>query len=364
MTEALAAWSAVGSADIRWETTGVEAGPGIAEDRRNGVTVTDPPDAEFWGQASIWSEWKDEARGEWWTVECDIELVPEAAAYLGSDAPDNLATLIHEFGHCLGLDHAASHSEWAGWLDRAPGVFGEAPKMSYGWGLTNELGTTTIVGASCCGPRAAGAGAPEAFPGWSRQPGNPRVMLPSSPSRGPGGARGVGAFTDEEGRFLIEGLPPGDYRIRGRPVPQHKRPLRSAGRRRGARRARRAAAGRGPGARRGGDGRAPVRSSAGTPRDGLGRMIASVWRRPAVRRLAAAAPLAFAACGGGPAAPAPPSVAVSFVQSRLEVSEGETAEIAVRYRVRGARLRLDAPARGAPPAPPPPATSNSSATGW
>ena len=43
VTEALAAWSAVGSADIRWETTGVEAGPGIAEDRRNGVTVTDPP---------------------------------------------------------------------------------------------------------------------------------------------------------------------------------------------------------------------------------------------------------------------------------------------------------------------------------
>ena len=73
-------------------------------------------------------------------------------------------------------------------------------------------------------------------------------------------------------------------------------------------------------------------------------MIASVWCRPAVRRLAAAAPLAFAACDGGPAAPAPvapapvapvpPSVAVSFVQSRLEVSEGETAEISVRYRVR------------------------------
>ena len=27
----------------------------------------------------------------------------------------------------------------------------------------------------------------------------------------------MGAFTDEEGRFLIEGLPPGDYRIRAGP---------------------------------------------------------------------------------------------------------------------------------------------------
>ena len=217
VTEALAAWSAVGSADIRWETTGVEAGPGIAEDRRNGVTVTDPPDAEFWGQASIWSEWKDEARDEWWTVECDIELVPAAAAHLGSDAPDNLATLIHEFGHCLGLDHAASHSEWAGWLDRAPGVFGEAPKMSYGWSLTNELGDDDIVGASLLRPASSWRGSTGSISGLVATAGQPARHVAVVTVAGPGGARGVGAFTDEEGRFLIEGLPPGDYRVRAGP---------------------------------------------------------------------------------------------------------------------------------------------------
>ena len=46
----------------------------------------------------------------------------------------------------------------------------------------------------------------------------------------------------------------------------------------------------------------------------------------------------LASCGGGspagPQAPPPPDVTVSFERSRLEVPEGETAEIRIRYQVR------------------------------
>lgn len=216
--EAMAAWSAIPNADIRWRLSGVESGPGNERDGRNTLTVAANEEG-FAGRAWWWFQ-RPFSGGPWEMFECDIELVPQAAALLGSDDPRSLTVTIHEFGHCLGLAHTGRHPTIVHTFPDL-GIWGETPKMSYGLDLSNALAVDDIVGASLlrpAGDRVAGAGS---ITGRVTVAGAPGRFVTVSSVRLVSGDRtapGPGVFTDEDGRFRLEGLVPGDYLIRAAPM--------------------------------------------------------------------------------------------------------------------------------------------------
>lgn len=216
--EAMAAWSAIPNADIRWRLSGVESGPGNERDGRNTVSVV-PDEGSFGGRAWWWWQ-RPFFGGAWEMFECDIELIPQVAARLGSDDPRSLSVTIHEFGHCLGLAHTGRHPTIVHTFPDI-GIWGETPKMSYGLDISNALAVDDIVGASLLRPAGnwvAGAGG---ITGRVTVAGAPARFVTVSSVRlvsGDTTAPGPGVFTDEDGRFRLEGLVPGDYLIRAAPM--------------------------------------------------------------------------------------------------------------------------------------------------
>ena len=215
--EAMAAWSRIPTADIRWRLTGVASGPGVEYDGRNVITVDE--DLYLGGWAKRWLRRANFGR-PWELVECDIEVGPAAAARLGSEDPRSLAVTIHEFGHCLGLMHSARHPTVVRTFPDI-GIWGETPKMSYGLDVSNALALDDIVGASLLRPagdwtrrtgaitgRITASGAPARFAAV----GSVRLLAADQTAPGPG------VFTDEHGRFRLTGLVPGDYLIRAGPM--------------------------------------------------------------------------------------------------------------------------------------------------
>lgn len=213
LTQALAAWGSLESADLRWRAGGTaSARPGDADGRNTiGVVATD---AGVLGWAAVWVG-RDPGE-DWKIIECDIGLAPVTAAALAEGSAEGAGTLLHELGHCIGLDHAPEAAVWAGFFDRDSGLFGESPKMSYGWVLTEALLPDDIAGASLLRPAAD----------WPESVGSVsgRVTVGGAPARfvavrsarlgagdEAGAAPGPGAFTDARGRFTIEGLAPGEY---------------------------------------------------------------------------------------------------------------------------------------------------------
>lgn len=216
--EAMAAWSSIPNADIRWRLSGVESGPGNERDGRNTVSVV-PDEGSFGGRAWWWWQ-RPFFGGAWEMFECDIELIPQVAARLGSDDPRSLSVTIHEFGHCLGLAHTGRHPTIVHTFPDI-GIWGETPKMSYGLDISNALTVDDIVGASLLRPAGnwvAGAGS---IAGRVTVAGAPARFVTVSSVRllsGDPTAPGPGVFTDEDGRFRLEGLVPGDYLIRAAPM--------------------------------------------------------------------------------------------------------------------------------------------------
>lgn len=216
--EAMAAWSAIPDADLRWRLSGVESGPGNERDGRNTLTVAANEEG-FAGRAWWWFQ-RPFFGGPWEMFECDIELAPQAAARLGSDDPRSLTVTIHEFGHCLGLAHSGRHPTIVHTFPDL-GIWGETPKMSYGLDISNALTVDDLVGASLLRPAGnwvAGAGS---ITGRVTVAGAPGRFLTVSSVRlvsGDTTAPGPGVFTDEDGRFRLEGLVPGDYLIRAAPM--------------------------------------------------------------------------------------------------------------------------------------------------
>lgn len=216
--ESLAAWSEVASADIRWRTEGTVGGEGDELDGTNTISVVDAPGILGW--ASAWWE-RNEANDGWEIVECDIGLVPPTVAGYAPDRPRRNATLVHELGHCIGLDHASDPGEWAGYYHRDAGFLGEPPKMSYGRPLTDALHPDDRAGASLLRPA----------PGWKRRTGTitgtvtaggrPARYAAIYSARLVGGRAGPGpsTFADERGRFELAGAAPGDYLLRAGTIP-------------------------------------------------------------------------------------------------------------------------------------------------
>ena len=225
MAEALVVWVAVESADIRWEVTGVRAVPGRAMDGRNTVSVKPedpdhPPGTGVTSSAAIWAS--RDASGSWVISECDVSFPMRHAVDFASDSPDNLRVAIHEFGHCLGLNHPASHDEWQKWNTNSDsvGAYGPTPVMSYGWTRTNELSQDDIAGASLLRPARGTAPTSGSITGELTLGGEPARYVYVFASRIDEGhlGGGVGAFSAEDGRFVVEGLAPGDYLLRAQPI--------------------------------------------------------------------------------------------------------------------------------------------------
>ena len=236
---ALAAWSDIPTADIQWQVDGVGEGSheDVMKDNRNTVSVdaeTNDPEGLFScaGKAYWWNE--RSSSGRWALVECDIALCAPYAEIPEDVEPDFLEeyrerrrersvyTLVHEFGHCLGLLHAGAIPTERRWSNR--GFRWEHPKdpaMSYGWDLEEpeHLSADDVVGASLLRP-ASGSQRTGSIAGSLDLAGDavPFAHVWALPVGDAPLRDRVGAFSDREGAFLIEGLPPGDYALWAQPI--------------------------------------------------------------------------------------------------------------------------------------------------
>ena len=144
--------------------------------------------------------------------ECDVALNPEA--YSSGRTTELVAdmryVLMHEVGHCLGLAHSEAYPI-PDWAEGVPPTYYPPPVMAYTWNLVAGLAEDDRIGTSLLYPtpafarsRGAVAGRVVAANGFPAR----FVYIQALGVRGETGF-GPGAFANENGYFVLEGLPPG-----------------------------------------------------------------------------------------------------------------------------------------------------------
>lgn len=240
---ALAAWSDLPTADIRWQLDGVGDAVDEATARRDGrdTIYLDPlGDMGPAGVARIWFE-RSGADAVWEILGCDVVLnsdlwaeIPEEIdpedvdTYRESRREGSVSLFVHEFGHCLGLAHAAALST-SNRFERLQHEFRfvhpRDPAMSYGYNQRTPEGLSAddVIGASLLRPATGLRGATGGISGTLQLAGTgepaPYVHVWALPVGDPLRGR-IGAFSDGDGEFVIEGLPAGDYALWAQPILQ------------------------------------------------------------------------------------------------------------------------------------------------
>ncbi len=260
---ALDAWSDIPHADISWEIAdeaSTRPGTGHPQPRRTNWITVQPGTGwgAFQGHAYVW--WR-RSGSEFVIENCSVLLygspaegpLPDWRKALPEDNPERthpgLQSWIHELGHCLGLDHAESlattsdfrvplDDEWMLWKQ---GLHVD-PQMSYG---NNTHG---ILDHPVTADDAAGAALLRPARGWRATTGaiSGSLLLDGGPvpyahvwafpeaaipciglwlCRGDDDRRPapIGAFADGDGRFVIEGIPPGRYVLWVSPITDSNR---------------------------------------------------------------------------------------------------------------------------------------------
>ena len=199
---ALEAWEDVATADIQWRAEAVvEDLRENAQDGRNTIFID--PDTRVGGYASSFSRRHPELPDAWEVTECDIGLNPRAT----EDPSSWSDVFIHELGHCLGLGHATLTEPFA-----------PHPVMSYG--NSHGIAADDAIGASLLRPAPGWVSRMGAISGRIFFEGEPARFVAVGVIRNEGGAahRVVDVFTDEQGQFVAQGLPPGEYVLWVHPI--------------------------------------------------------------------------------------------------------------------------------------------------
>ena len=226
---ALRPWSRLRTADISWGLDGLRAPAEAAADGINAIFIDETTARNTLGYARMWSK-RAGPEAPFEIYECDVALgarfaeIPEwveeeeREEFRQSERDEAVRTLVHEFGHCLGLAHSGALSLTPGVSTVHPGD----PAMSYGFELEppDALSRDDIVGASLLRPAG----------GFERRTGSVAgtLSMPEAPVEYavvwalPVGTRPlrdrIGVFSGSEGEFVIEGLDPGYYVLMAQPA--------------------------------------------------------------------------------------------------------------------------------------------------
>lgn len=212
VAEALAVWTAVAGTDIRWRVGGLHDGEEVAGDGRHVVSVGH--------DGTYVSQWLNtDERGRFETVECDVVLdvshVEIGDSYPDSDRDDRRdGPLIHELGHCLGIDHPAISPTVLRTLPWSrSSVWSEDPRMSYGVHRGAALLPDDRTAASLVRPLPGSLEATGSISGALTLDGAPApfVVVDVLRSDGRRARPAASVFSNRRGEFLAEGLPPGEY---------------------------------------------------------------------------------------------------------------------------------------------------------
>ena len=233
----MSAWVEVETADISIVLDGGTLVAGGA-DIDDGINTIGFEAREEWGadRASALFSW---TRGR--VSECDVLVDPAIFDGWPEDDPQVVAwaahfleeVVMHEIGHCLGLNHVPANPVWLGQDANVPGwPPGFLPEPLAGLSPDPQMSTAASYGVPRLMPDdRIGISLLYPAPGFLEERGSigGRLVTPEgepaaflyvqSVDYASGRAVfGPGAFADEQGQFLLEGLPPGPVHLWARPT--------------------------------------------------------------------------------------------------------------------------------------------------